>query len=123
MKTVSTVISTFRVIGFHAWPGAFDEVKYLAQVHRHEFSFRLEAVVNHDDRSIEFHDLGRKARATMEALFSRNEFGEYVFNARSCEMIAKRLGEVLISQSFPISAVECWEDAENGARVTFEPTP
>jgi len=104
------VIVTHRQVGFHAWPNAPADVAYLAQQHRHLFTFRVECAVVDGDREIEFHTLQRAVRLALGD-------GEYQWGARSCEHIAIVL-RTLLSQ-FPVLAIEVWEDDECGARVEW----
>jgi hypothetical protein len=114
---IKTVIATFKEVGFHCWPDAPAEVSYLSNPHRHEFLIRVEARVGHDDREIEFHMLKREAKLAMITAFDAAEQGsEFQFGHRSCEMIAQHL---YASIRYPVSAIEVWEDQENGARVEF----
>ncbi len=115
---IATVISTFTLNGFHAWDGAPSELTYLSMRHRHEFRFRIECRVGHDDRQVEFHQLQRAARRHIDALYPHGgNGGELEFGSRSCEMIAREVLECLTKNGWTLSAVEVWEDGECGARV------
>lgn len=115
--TRARVIAQAVVPGWHCWQGAPPEVAYLGTPHRHLFTFRVEVVVGHDDRQVEFHLL----RAWMVQQLSTWPAVEYGadgvnFGGSSCEA----LGRWLLGQSFngtPLDAVEVWEDGECGARV------
>jgi hypothetical protein len=116
----TTVIATFRVHGFHAWPRAPREVAYLSSRHRHEFHFRVEVEVTDPDREVEFHTLQRASLAVLaEAYPGAVVPGEYEFGPSSCEHIATSLLNKMVKVGHPVSAVECWEDGENGARVAL----
>jgi hypothetical protein len=103
------VMVTHRVPGFHYWPGAPDEVSYLAHRHRHLFMVIVSVTVGHDNREVEFHTLQGDVRSQ----FSDN----MDFGARSCEMIAKDLIGKLEASGYRVAWAEVWEDGENGARV------
>ena len=118
-KTKAVVVAQFSVVGFHQWAGAPVAVKYLSDKHRHVFTFRVEANVQGHDREIEFHMLGRDAREKLYCNFTRDMNGEYQFDGRSCEMLADGLMYHLRAANWPVTAVECWEDMENGARVAL----
>lgn len=82
---------TFTIDGFHYWPEAHKQRFYLAEKHHHRFGFRVECAVTHDDREVEFHDLLALARAQYP-----NE--PFDFGRRSCETIARDLGEALVAE-------------------------
>ena len=114
------VIATHRVVGFHAWPDAPPEVAYLGSLHRHIFKVRVEAAVYGLNREVEFHMLKRVMIDQLRIVAAEVTVdGEHRFGAMSCEMIALRLGLNLKGVSYSISAVECWEDDENGSRVEW----
>jgi hypothetical protein len=104
----------------HKWDGAakFEEVKYLASLHRHVFHFRVEVEVSDDDREIEFIMLKHKLEAIVDA---------WGYEVGSCEMMARSLMTHLRkwyaheSQFSDIHSrhfrVEVSEDGENGAVI------
>jgi hypothetical protein len=72
---------------------------------------RVEVCVQHQDREIEFHLL----KADVErVLVAPMDFGRM-----SCEHIATMLADQLEVCGVRASAIEVWEDGENGARVEF----
>lgn len=112
------VIVTHRAPGFHCWPDAPVGCEHLRKEHRHEFRYRVEWVVTHDDRDIEFH----LAQADLRNLVT--DHGALLgkrWGTASCEQIAKWLYDNLQYQCnlLPPNAIEVWEDGENGARVEF----
>ena len=114
-----TVIAVVQVVGFHAWPNAPREVRYLSHPHRHVFTFRVEFDVT-EDRQVEFHLAQRSVRETIDLLWDGGEVREYDFGERSCETIASEVGERMrVPGGYRPSAVEVWEDSENGARVEW----
>jgi hypothetical protein len=116
MNTKTEVYCTLQVEGTHNWPGCpYDEVDYLRVPHRHVFHVKAFAIVNHDDRDLEFIMLKHKIQAYLESKYF-DPFGPHklcVFGAKSCEMLARELIE-----QFGLSRCEVNEDNENGAIVT-----
>ena len=110
----SVVIATTRVVGFHCWPEAPEQVAYLRAIHRHEFHIRVE-VVTTVDRQVEFQLLRQVVEWEVEARWPHGATGVY-FGTLSCEGIARML-LLGMAAAHPIRAVEVWEDGENGARV------
>ena len=114
------VIATIAVVGFHRWEGALPAVKYLAGTHRHLFTIRAEFGVSHDDRDVEFHIAQGWLRDALVRVWGTPS-GVCDFGAMSCEMIAERINLALWNGPGQrcASALEVWEDGENGARVCF----
>lgn len=83
--------------------------------HRHLFHFQVEYGVSHGGRQVEFflarQDICRILR--VDEKMHGLEFG-----ALSCEDIALELYRRLPDERKP-SAVEVWEDGENGARLEW----
>lgn len=105
----------YRVPGFHSWPDAPDNQKYLRNLHRHVFHFTIWLEVFHDDREVEFIKLKEELKRFTELTITE------VGNVFSCEMLAgdicDRLGEV-----YPGRKIFAWveEDGENGAIAVSE---
>lgn len=115
----STVIATAQVVGFHAWPTAPAEVSYLADRHRHVFTFKCGVAVSGHDREIEFHILKREVLEALAVGWPRTN-GEFDFDNNSCEHLAAWLDCSLRSRChINASWIEVWEDNENGARLEF----
>ena len=108
MKVKTTVWATFSFVGFHAWPGAPDEVAYLRSEHRHEFRVRVECCTEYrgSDRVLEFHSLKRYALERFADALKPDELGEYHLGAMSCEDIAVKI----LRLATHASAVEVSED-------------
>lgn len=86
------VYCTFSVVGFHKYPDAPMQVDYLQNEHRHVFHFKVSVEVSHDNREIEFHCLRRDCINFLETSdWYDSKLREYLFGARSCEMIADEL--------------------------------
>lgn len=110
------IFVTFKVEGLHHWPDAPPSRHYLRTPHRHQFGFRVETTVRHDDREIEFHDL--KDRAHFEVMLLRSVSTTPTdFGAMSCEHIARELGAALARQYERSFIVTVDEDGECGATV------
>lgn len=108
-----TIWATHRFVGWHSWPEAPNKRAYLASPHRHLFLVRVEVNVLHDDREIEFHDLGD---AVAEGCAPYVRAG-----ARSCETMAREL-RLFLLELWPGRdfCVEVSEDGEFGAKVQGE---
>jgi hypothetical protein len=110
------VFCNFRQAGFHSWPNAPEPYKYLSYPHRHEFHVRVDVQVAYDDRDIEFIALKQACQTAFAMLTAEVSFEHLDFGARSCEMLAKELGHILVGMKYNVAAVEVSEDGENGAR-------
>jgi hypothetical protein len=113
------VFCTFRQPGFHRWEGAPERYEYLASWHRHEFHVRVEVIVNHSNRDLEFIHLKQVARCAFGRMGSKEESydGHLMYGSKSCEMLALELGERLRADGITAYAIEVSEDGENGAKV------
>jgi hypothetical protein len=109
----SEIFVRFTAEGFHSWSGAPQHRTYLANLHRHLFYVEVRCNVTHDDREIEFHDLLDKAKE----LFKSIDMSE-----KSCEQMARDLGNSLVQEYDRTFTVEVSEDNECGAKVVVEPT-
>jgi hypothetical protein len=94
-----------RFEGFHCWPDAPDEVRFLRDPHRHEFHVRVWHEVNHDNRDIEFILYKR----SVDMLIRTAKMHEDTMHW-SCETWARYIGERMQA-----ATVEVSEDGENGA--------
>lgn len=107
-----TVWATARLPGFHCWPAAPDSRAYLRERHRHLFHVRADALVSHDDRDIEFHDLSDMLREWWG-------HGDRQCGDRSCEALARELAGYLLERGVTVTTAEVAEDGECGAVVTI----
>lgn len=107
---------TFEKEGIHCYPEAatnknLEDVKFLANPHRHIFKFRVEVPVMHDNRDIEFIQLKRYC----ESLYTDRVLD---LNYKSCEMIAEDLAlKIKNKYNLDFLVVEVSEDGENGATI------
>lgn len=101
------VFATLRFEAFHRWPNAPKACAYLATRHRHEFHVRVEVVVTHVDRDVEFITLKQKAAHLIESALKSKRTDTW-----SCERWALYLWRELGA-----TRVEVSEDGENGAFV------
>jgi hypothetical protein len=116
-----TVWVTFRMEGWHRWPQAPEERKYLSHSHRHMFHYKVEVAVDGQDREVECHDL----RDHCLRWFRKYDFtpsGRLELGRLSCEMLATEMvAWVRLSWPERWVAVEVGEDGECGARVEVRP--
>lgn len=107
---------TLSVEATHNWPSCnIEEVDYLRNVHRHVFGVKAVAIVNHNDRDIEFIELKHKIQDYLKAKYYNHTKRIHVFGHQSCEMIGKELME-----QFDLVEVVVDEDGENGSILTRE---
>lgn len=111
---ITAVFCTTRFVWFHKWPEAPESVKYLRDLHRHEFHVKVYVLAKHDDRAIEFQTL--KLQVDEYILFHKQTWSE----SSSCEMLAKDILSGLRVRELPVFSVEVLEDGENGALVYYE---
>ena len=106
---------TFSMNGIHCYPDAPEEVKYLRDLHRHKFNFKVTIEVFHDDREIEFH-------LFQNWIISLYNSGVISFDYKSCEMLASELIDAIcIKYPNREIEVEVSEDGECGASLAYEP--
>lgn len=99
--------------GFHCWPQAPEQVKFLRDRHRHLFHVTVWLEQEHNDRDIEYimtkwdlDNLIKKMKTDLEA---------YVNGNASCEMMAEYIYDnITLGRNVE---VEVTEDGENGALV------
>lgn len=111
----SFVVVTLQVEGFHCWPEAPEEVKFLRDNHRHLFHIRAVKEVAHGDRDVEIIMLKRALQRDLHACFVHPSSNDLVceFGSMSCEHIAKHLFE-----THSLSYCQVLEDGENGGIVS-----
>lgn len=105
------VYCTFQREKLHKWKGAkkLPEVSYLANLHRHQFQFKVSVQVYTDDREIEFIMLKHKVERLVDS------WGTTV---GSCEMMAEDIVAFLEkAYGGKKFRVQVSEDGENGAEV------
>jgi hypothetical protein len=99
-----------RKSNVHAWKNAPDVVAFLRHEHRHEFHFRVQVEVFHEDREIEFFIFKQFIEDTLDNVRA--------WRGMSCEMIASWLiAKIGIDYPGRRPMVEVSEDGENGAIV------
>jgi hypothetical protein len=101
----------FQAPGFHCYPDAPAEVKYLKSPHRHLFYIEVTIELFNDDRDIEYHIFNKQVRKF---------WGEpdQDFESQSCEMLASAL-RTKVCSFYPNRQIKVsvFEDGENGAIV------
>jgi hypothetical protein len=107
MKTV--VYATFQFEGFHFWKDAPDAVGFLRARHRHMFHVRIERVVGHNNRDVEFIMMKHEAEMAVRVL---KEIPDH--ESWSCERWAAEFLQLM-----NLSRCEVSEDGENGAVVSL----
>lgn len=102
---------TTQFEGFHKYPDAPDEVKFLQNTHRHLFKIKVYIEVRHNDREIEFFMFKR---------FIEKYFKTTQLVNKSCEMISDELCEY-IRDEYPNRKIkiEVSEDGENGCEKEY----
>lgn len=120
-KETSMIWVTFRREGIHCYPDAanniaLNDVKFLANPHRHIFHFKVWLEVYHDDRDVEFIQFKR----WLECLYNNDTLQ---LDSKSCEMIARELHAEIITK-YPVRKhwIEVSEDGENGCFIKFPST-
>lgn len=102
-------IVRFSVEGWHYWPEAHENRRYLRNSHRHVFEVEAQIELRHAEREIEFHDF---------LMFCKLHFPTGDLGPKSCETLATDLAKE-ITRTFPgrVVRVTVMEDGENGASV------
>lgn len=106
-----SIIVRGNVIGFHKWPNAPDEVKFLRDLHRHVFRAYVQIEVEHNQRQHEFFTVQKVLNEQLGMLPIKREDDSDM----SCEQIAQRLFGNFTSLNFPVFKVLVSEDGENAA--------
>lgn len=98
--------------GFHCWPEAPEEVKFLRDLHRHMFYVKVVIEVKDNDRELEFFILQRRINKMIVTMKEDLEKKQRM----SCESMAEYLLDFLEIQ-YPSRKmeVEVNEDNENGS--------
>lgn len=122
-----TVVVHFMKRGVHCYPAAATDpglatgdkydVSYLATPHAHDFWFRVEVGITHNDRDIEFIQM----RMILEDLYGD---GQLQIGSRSCEMLAEELiNQIVARWGQRYVKVSVFEDAlqANGGTVEYNP--
>lgn len=104
------VITYNEIQGFHNYPCAPSDVKYLSYPHRHVFVIKTKSLVTHNEREIEIITQQDKIEQCLI-----NKFGyPCMFGAMSCESIA----EWILKENNELTYVEVLEDGYGGAALT-----
>jgi len=110
------VVATTRFIGFHRWPDALEEVRFLRANHRHEFHVKLTVEVDHTDRFVEFTLLKKWLDGYLSS-WSEN------LGSRSCEDLCLLIYLSAQEEGFHVHEVSVFEDGENGALLKPDMVP
>ena len=123
MNQPATIFVRLTVPAWHRWPDAPVGRAYLRQPHRHLWHYEARMPVHHDERDVEFHDLMREVRIWLAETYQQDEGDGFHFGARSCETLARELGEHLAQRHGREVEVSVSEDGEAGACVRVAPPP
>jgi hypothetical protein len=100
--------------GFHNWPDANKEVRYLSHKHWHIFKFKIGIEIFGNDREIEFH------------MFRNYVFGGFInrwpknLRNKSCEMLANQIYEHITKKYKDRKAfIEVSEDGINSVHMEY----
>lgn len=106
---------TAEVVGLHHWPDAPERRAYLRGLHRHRFIVTATVRVGHAEREIEFHDLSDTLEVYLRELTEpyHAETSLVTFGPRSCETMARHVGERLVADGVAVLSVEVSEDGEH----------
>lgn len=115
---LTTITANVRIAGLHCWPDAHDRRAYLRKPHRHMFHVSVTIPVTHDERDVEFHDLGDEViDAVKSASKPIPDTGLRDFGTQSCEAIARRVMDWLEACDHTPTAVSVSEDGEFTATI------
>lgn len=114
--TFTTITARVSQPGLHHWPTAPEQRAYLRDPHRHLFVARATVYVGHDERDVEFHDLGDDLLSALRGATGTLAFGShqtslYDFGAQSCESLARHCCEVLGGR-YALGSISVSEDDE-----------
>ncbi len=87
MGRCTTIVAKRRVIGFHQYPDAPEEVRFLASRHRHEFTIEVAIEVTDSNRETEWFMVGTQLMQYLERNWVHHAHG-FEFADMSCEQIA-----------------------------------
>lgn len=103
------IFITFQFEAIHRWDTCpFEDVAFLRAPHRHIFHVRMEKIVLHNDRDVEFIMWKRKILEYVRGHLEGQDLGN-----TSCENLAETFAII-----FDSCKVEVSEDGENGAIYT-----
>lgn len=120
-NTYATITARAAAAGLHHWPDAPRRRLYLREPHRHLFIARATLAVDHDERDVEFHDLGDALTEALVSAAPSKAMGQYGsslhdFGAQSCEALARHC-LLILSLRYKVLAVSVSEDDEFSATV------
>jgi hypothetical protein len=122
-KVTKIAYAIFESEHLHHFPGApalekpegvEHDVSFLQHPHRHIFKFRVDVEVSDLNREVEFILMKRALQHVVDDEWA------YDLGAKSCEMMAFDLYEVVKEFGWVPKRIEVSEDGENGAVVTWD---
>lgn len=116
------IYCTFDLEGFHRWDEATEET-YLQNCHRHLFKFKCKVEVRGTNREVEFIQMAGKVKMFLLTQYPTDSEVACQFNNMSCEDMAKKILQYLKANYGDERSyiIDCSEDGENGAEVTWIP--
>lgn len=110
MSKIYAVVTT-QFEGVHFYRNASGKEEFLKYPHRHLFHIKIIIQQFHDDREVEFINFKR---------WLNKQLVDKVVNYKSCEMIARELGDKIIKKYGKRElSVEVSEDGENGGLISY----
>ena len=109
--TRTSIVVRTQFEGFHCWPDAPEEVKFLRFPHRHLFKVACHFTVKHNDRDLEFFIVQKAIKEKINLLVAKAP------DNASCETMARFLLNSLLEEQYPVFKVTVSEDGENDAVV------
>jgi len=113
MENKKFIWITTQFEGFHKYPRAPDEVKFLRNLHRHIFHIKIWLEVKHNNRDVEFIMFKRWVDKVID---------EFIIDEHmSCEMISDKLYGIM-SKTYPKREIriDVSEDGENGSYSEYK---
>lgn len=107
-------------VGLHRWKDAPEDkvIKFLRDLHRHQFHIQLLFAVTHEDRQLEFFETELYVREIVNLLYGRDEIKN--LGNRSCETIGMDLYEHMTDPyRKSLQSIKVMEDEENFALLKF----
>jgi hypothetical protein len=117
MEKESYIWITTQFEGFHSYPNAPNDVKFLRYQHRHIFKLKIYIEVFHNDREIEFFQF----KKFIEDFIKKNKLK---LNNLSCESISDTIWAVIYNKYQEREIyIEVSEDGENGSFKKYRRLP
>lgn len=115
-KKVQVAYSAFIMVNHsfiaqHRWAACpFPEQAFLKNWHRHVFGVKVQLVMQHNDRDLEFFRVQNTLREVCKPW-------EHKQVEKSCEMFGVDILKTLLEMGYPVLGVRVDEDGENEAQI------